>query len=103
VRVLILPLRLFATSFARGHLLDIQLTPVIEALPSSKSTDGSLPRIQSPAALFVAMALESWGVYFLGTAHHRHQRLRVCPGSPLLHGQGTDTTTQTCWSALQCC
>ena len=30
-----------------------------------------------PAALFVAMALESWMVYFLGTSHHRHQRLRV--------------------------
>lgn len=30
-----------------------------------------------PAALFTAMALESWLVYFLGTLHLRHQRMRV--------------------------
>lgn len=36
------------------------------------------------AALFMAMALESWLVYFLGTSHHRHQQLKARCMSPYI-------------------
>jgi hypothetical protein len=46
-------------------------------LPNSSYVLKTQALVLAGYALFVAMALESWAVYYLGTSHQRHKRVRA--------------------------